>query len=380
MSVRLRQLALICMTQLRRLLSDPGTAIWLVGLPVALIGVLGMSLQALMESSFTPPRPYVVAVSQTGFGQASGEAYETVMGVFASYPDIVTAQTVADPATAQHMVLRREVDAAVVVSQGADGPWTYYAAPGAVVAGVLDEILPSVRIQLGERDAGHIDVVYTEVPLNEGVAHTGRLPSWLLANSYTYYAVGIAAMFVMFAAHSVMVSSAQDRASDAYARIRALGVTPAVFMLAGSVASVLVGILFLTLMATVSRVLFGVDWGNLQSWSVITVLAAVSSGGLAFALMAIVRGAEQVEGAGSAIFNVLAFLSGSMTPLHVLPEWFRTSLEWLPTRAVLAGYLKASQGADLAALAGEITTLLVGAAVLFGLGAAVWMLRTRREA
>lgn len=96
--------------------------------------------------------------------------------------------------------------------------------------------------------------------------------------------------------------------------------------------------------------------------------------------MALIPNPEHIDGAGSAIFNVLAFLGGSMTPLHVLPEWFRTALSWLPNRALLTGYLKVANGADIGAISTELMTLAVSTVALFTLGWAIWTLRARGEA
>ena len=58
MNDSVRQMWIICGTHVRRVLVDRGTAIWLLALPLALIGVLGMSLQSLMSPDFIPPKPY----------------------------------------------------------------------------------------------------------------------------------------------------------------------------------------------------------------------------------------------------------------------------------------------------------------------------------
>ena len=102
--------------------------------------------------------------------------------------------------------------------------------------------------------------------------------------------------------------------------------------------------------------------GPRAEWPALTLTGATAAAGLSLAVMALFPKPEHVDGAGGAIFNILAFLGGLMTPLHVLPEWFRTSLAWLPNRAVLAGYLKASRGAEPAAVSGELTTLAAAAA------------------
>ena len=63
----LRHLSIICRHNVRRVLLDRGTALWLLALPLALIGILGMGLQGLMSAEFTPASPFRVAVAETPF-------------------------------------------------------------------------------------------------------------------------------------------------------------------------------------------------------------------------------------------------------------------------------------------------------------------------
>src|SRR5690606_8099584 len=130
------------------------------------------------------------------------------------------------------------------------------------------------------------------------------VPAWLQTDAFTYYAVGITAMFVMFAAHAVSVTAVRDRATDVYARLRALGVTPAAYMLGGSAASIVVSVLFASVMAVVSRLLFGVTWGHALSWLALTLTGATAAAGLSLAVMALFPKPEHVDGAGGAIFNI----------------------------------------------------------------------------
>ena len=117
-------------------------------------------------------------------------------------------------------------------------------------------------MQIQANTAASTRAVRTEAH-TEGAAGDG-VPAWLQTDAFTYYAVGITAMFVMFAAHAVSVTAVRDRATDVYARLRAL-VTPVAYMLGGSAASIVVSVVFASVMAVVSRPLFGVTWGHALS-------------------------------------------------------------------------------------------------------------------
>ena len=291
-----------------------------------------------------PPYRVVIAETEAGAHEALAEPLQGMSRYF----EVVTTATSQQ---ARQMVVQREADAAVLVNDvgtnvpasDVDAPTvTLIAAPGSVVSEMLTSILDGVLLQIEAGRAEAVHAVHTEVQVDE--ASEDGLPTWLQTNSFTYYAVGVTALFVMFAAHAVSVSVARERGTDSYARLRALGVQPTVYMVGGSLAGIVVSFLFLSAMAVISSLLFGVEWGNVVSWVVLTLAGATAAAGLSLVMMALIPKPEHLEGAGSAMFNVLAFLGGSMTPLHVLSEWFRTSLGWLPNRAVLTGYLKGVAG------------------------------------
>ena len=367
----LRITGIICVNQVRRVLTDRGTPIWLLALPLALIGVLGMSLQPLMSSDFAPSKPFHVVVAEIPGGN-----HVAVIEALRGLERFLEVASVADPESARELVRHRVADAALISSPGNPAAVTIVAAPGSVVAEVLESAIERILLEITVQRTEGVEIAHTRVDVTDGA---GETPPWLRTDAFTYYAAGITAMFVMFAAHAVTVTVATDRATDAYARLRSLGVKPAVYMLGGSLAAVAVAILFVCTVALISALLFGVNWGALGPWTVLTVLGATAAAGLSLVVMALVPNPEHVDSAGSAIYNVLAFLGGSMSPLLVLPEWFRRSFAWLPNRALLDGYLKTSLGAAASEVSAEATTLLVASVVLFALGWTVWSVRGRGE-
>lgn len=62
----MRHVATICFHQVRRIVFDTGTVAWLIGVPLALIGVLGSSLQFFMSSGFVPVEPYRIVIAEDG--------------------------------------------------------------------------------------------------------------------------------------------------------------------------------------------------------------------------------------------------------------------------------------------------------------------------
>src|SRR5690606_41275638 len=92
---------------------------------------------------------------------------------------------------------------------------------GAVHTDMMTTILDVVLLQFQANTAASTRAVRTEAHA-EGAAGDG-VPAWLQTDAFTYYAVGITSMFIMFAAHAVSVTAVRDRATRVYGRLRALG-------------------------------------------------------------------------------------------------------------------------------------------------------------
>src|SRR5690606_233091 len=107
-------------------------------------------------------------------------------------------------------------------------------APDAIVTEMLMPIVREVSLHVQAGRAKTVSAVYTDVGVPE--TSPGGLPDWLQTDAFSYYTAGVMAMFVMFAAHSVGSNAARERATDAYARIRAFGVKPAEYMVGSAAA------------------------------------------------------------------------------------------------------------------------------------------------
>lgn len=367
--------AILSITQLRRIVTDRGSVIWLFIFPFALAGVLGLSLQGLMSPQWVPNSPYTVAV-------VGGEspAYHGIVAALSGVKEYVHVVAADGEDEARRMVLHEETDGALLIPAGFPGePLQFIGAPHRVSSEVLTEIIQSMVLRVGAQHLGSVSVEQTEVARTEVADRSDGLPSWLQGDAYQYYSIALTAMFALFAAHSAMVMSARDRQTDAYARLRTLGVRPATFFVSGAVAAWIMGFGFITVISVATRWVYGVDWGDLGGWFILTAVGSSTVAAVSFALTALIPSAEHVEDAGSTLFMIMAFLGGSMTPLQVLPKWLVTAFDWLPNRALLRGYLKLADGGDLAALSGDVGQLLLTTAVLVGLGTVVWTLRTRGE-
>ena len=375
-----------------------GAWVW-IALPLLIIYVLGISLQGLFAQDFAPPRPYTVVVA----GDA-GPAASEVSGVLRARPDLFDVSVTVDGRVAQQSVLERKADAAVIVPGAYPGePVLVVAAPGTVVreavAGAVEAALR--RLNPGEEAGGRAaGAAESEAAVADpgatadggsgaGAAGDGAgaalgasrtLPPWAKAGSFDYYAVGTTIMFLMYTVHASMIYCARDRASGAYARIRSFGISRTAYLAAGFLSSVAAGIVFVLAMAVLTRILYGVDWGDPLAWAAVAVAAAAGAAAVSFVVAAVVPpNPKSLDNAGSTLFTILAFLGGSTVPLSVLPDWFAKAFAWLPNRIALEGFFIAASGGGLPDVAGRALTLLLVAFALVATGWTISSVRAKRE-
>lgn len=368
-----RQLITIISGLLMRLVRDGSAIVWLIMLPLLIIFVLGVTVQGLFSPNFIPARPFRVAITE-----ASSDAQQHLIRALGSQEDFFEIIPVSD-LDARRMVLDREVDAAVLVPNGypEEAP-VVVSEPGQAVGSILEEFIQTERWSIAAVDSA-VELARMEVASEGPNTDAGDSP-WLGLSAFEYYAVGLTVMFVMFAAHHAMVFTAGDRESGAYARVRAFGVKRETYLLGGWAAAVAIGVAFIAVMAGLTRLLFGVAWGDWLGWLVLTAVTAAAMASVSFLMSSVVAKSSTLEQLGSTVFMIMAMASGSSIPLHVLPSWLKSALAWLPSRVALEGYFQLSDGAHLRNLAPELAALGTTSLILFTLGWLISSVRARGEA
>ena len=161
-------------------------------------------------------------------------------------------------------------------------------------------------------------------------ATAGAEAPWRGIGSFDYFAVAIATMFAMFTVHSVTVYFAVDRASGAYARIRAAGVSRRAYRVAGFVSAVGVGVLFLQRWRDPAALRGPV--GEPPAWLVLALVGRrASQPSLLPSWPWCRRTPRGWRSLGSAVFIVLSFLGGSTVPLNVVLVKFARAFGGCPT-------------------------------------------------
>lgn len=142
-------------------------------------------------------------------------------------------------------------------------------------------------------------------------------------NSFQYYAVGMAVMFMMYAASYGASYSVNERTIQTYERLKVAGI-PLRSILGGRFVSMFLFIqIQFGLLIVFSRLLFGVYWGNVFHLVIIIVSAGVLIGSLSVLLSTanlIINNERFSTIFESAFLPILALLGGSFVPNVQLPR------------------------------------------------------------
>ncbi|WP_324716674.1 ABC transporter permease [Carboxydochorda subterranea] len=369
-----RSIGVIAMNLVHRLLLE-GAPLWLFALPIVIIFILGVSMRGALSGEFIPAEPYRVAVA--GDRSAPAQAVTEALG---AKPELFTVARAAGPAEARRSVLAREADAALIVpARFPDEPIAVVAPPGGMVAEILQPVVRAAAAQASLAGTEIVNMAVTEVVTPEKTGKPGRADfPWSSAGSFQYFGIGLTVMFAMFGSHAVMTYCARDRASGAYARIRASGLSLPAYLVAGFVGAVLMGSLFIAFMRVATALLFGVVWGPPLACAALSVAGAAGTAAMSFVVMSLApRNPRLVDQAGGVLFMLLAFAGGSSLPLPLMPDWFARGFAWLPNRAMLDGYFELATGGGLSAIADELRILVVATLTLF---AVAWVISSCRAA
>ena len=147
-------------------------------------------------------------------------------------------------------------------------------------------------------------------------------------------------------------------------------------ILGGKFTSVFLTVTVQTVVLLVAgRLLFGIDWGSLDSVALLTVVGAAVASGLALLIIAVVKTPGQAGAIGSGVYLVLALLGGNFTGTATSSGFYSTVQGFTPNGWLLRGWDVAMHGGDLAGVAAKLLAPIAFAAAFFAV--AVWRFRRR---
>jgi len=190
------------------------------------------------------------------------------------------------------------------------------------------------------------------------------------ADMISFYAAGIAVMFLLFSASAGAGTILDEVDSGTLERVLGtrLGMTG---LLLGKWAYLtLMGVLSLAVMFVYAMLVFRLDlFGHLAGWAVMTLATAATAAAFGLYLATMARTREQLGGISTLLILTLSAVGGSMFPRFLMSAWMQKAGLVAFNTWALDGYTKVFwREAPLAALAPQVGVLLAWC-VAFAIGA-----------
>jgi len=178
-------------------------------------------------------------------------------------------------------------------------------------------------------------------------------------DAFSYYAVGMSVMFVLFLAGNIGANSFVERQQHVYDRIRLANVPAYVYLLGVFLSGFVLACLQLGVLYGGAALLYDVHFSNITLFLLITVLLSAVVGGIGV-LLTVINNRLGNDSAsklyGSAGVAILAFFGGSFTTVG---ESLQVIGNLTPNGAAMKAYLQVMSGAELADISPFLITLLI---------------------
>jgi ABC-2 type transport system permease protein len=142
----------------------------------------------------------------------------------------------------------------------------------------------------------------------------------LQASLATFYGAAMAIMFVFFATQYGALALLADRQGGTMARLLAAPIPPAAIILGASLASLVLGLVSMSVLAIATTVLQGAHWGPPPLVALLIVAGVVAAGGISMVVSSLARTAQQAGGLNAIVAFSLAAIGGVFVPLAQAPE------------------------------------------------------------
>jgi ABC-2 type transport system permease protein len=195
------------------------------------------------------------------------------------------------------------------------------------------------------------------------------------AGRSTFYAAAMAVMFVFFATQYGALAIHSDRQNGTLARLLAAPIAPGAILFGAALASLVLGLVAMTVLWAVTTFLVGASWGTPALVALLIVCAVIAATGLSMLVATLARTPQQAGALIAMIALSMAAIGGVFLPLSQAPATIVTLSQVTPHAWFLRGIDPlADPGATLA-------DVLPSVVVLLGMGLAagvVGLVRARR--
>ncbi|MGE7920489.1 ABC transporter permease [Viridibacillus sp. NPDC093762] len=166
--------------------------------------------------------------------------------------------------------------------------------------------------------------------------------------SKIYYTFSMSVMFILYMASTIAGLAFLEKDMNIFDRIVLARIHPITYLGSIIVSTILLALIQMTILFTVSHLMFDIQFEQIGLYVLITLLLAIIIGALA-ALLSSINYRNNSAGASNifsnAIVSILALVGGSFIPVSELSSFLTTLGKWTPNGAALEAYLKLQQNA-----------------------------------
>jgi ABC-2 type transport system permease protein len=142
----------------------------------------------------------------------------------------------------------------------------------------------------------------------------------LQASLATFYGAAMAIMFVFFATQYGALAILADRQGGTMARLLAAPIAPGAIIVGASLASLVLGLVSMTVLVLATSVLRGASWGPPPLVALLILAAVIATMGISMAVSSLARTSQQAGGLNAIVAFSLAAIGGVFIPLSQAPE------------------------------------------------------------
>lgn len=370
----------------RQLARDRAAQVLSFVVPIVFFSIMVTIFGSSTGNSGAPRRTFVPVAdeSNTATSRAliAALAEESALRVRTAARDSASPADVYDRAVIEHLVRTGEASVGLVLPAGIDTSLFRYDKGGVRVIAFTDPGDPmGPRMATGLLQRAAIRAMQAQL----GGGMFGRSPEDLSPARFeerpvagvqrvgegvqlaSFYAAGVAVMFLMFSASGAGGVLIEEQESGTLERVLTSGLGMTRLLVAKWAWLTLLGVGQITVMFLWAQLMFKVPlFTHLPGFILITVATAGCTAAFGLVLATIARTRQQLQGMANLIVLSLSAIGGSMFPRFLMPEWMQTfSLIGFNAWA-LEGYLGVFwRDSSLVTLLGPVAALLGFGVVFF---------------
>ena len=375
----MRSALTIAAKDLRQRVRDRSAIVLGLLAPIAIAALMSVAFRGVESFHFT------LGINDADHGPVAAALVEALHRPGLS--TIVTSRNCASPEVCRVAVRDRKIDAALLVparfsaAAAGDRPEALTTVTGvdnAMAGTVTASIASSFVAQL---NADRLSVA-TALAAGAPASDAGRLQSLVARlriplstvdrplgarelKAVSYYSPGMAIFFLLFMVAFSSRSFFVDRSQGMIERIRAAPVRPVEILLGKALSVFVYGVVSLGVIAVVTSLAFGADWGSPVAAGALCVALTIAVVSLTALVIGVARTQRQAESVASVVIFGLALLGGNFVFLSAAPPIMRTLALATPNGWALRGFT------DLATVGGGLGTVVLPLVAILAFAAAV---------